>query len=509
MIQVQVLETPIKSEGDKKDYRLIKLPNGLKALLIHFNEDTDSESDDIAAMALVVKVGSYDEPKTALGLAHFLEHMLFMGSEKYPQENGYDEFISSNGGKSNAFTSNEYTSYFYSLSEESFPKSVDMFANMFISPLLLKNAMQREREAVDSEYQMNTSDNERLIETILKSFIIEDHPASQFNIGNLKTLKEDITDENLHAALLKLFEKYAGNKMSMAIQSKRSLDEMQELVVECFSAIKSGTDEVAQPMAIDEIFKPEFYSNMVYMKPKTAVKELRLTWTFPSMKKLYKKSPIEFIATIFKNTDKCGLKANLKDRHLIKSLSFESFEENSQFLMPQLSITMTDQGSEKIDEILEAIFSYLLMIKEAPIEDLERLFNEQKTQNELSFKFHKEEDSVRNVYGFAPKMMFYDDVDILRGKTLYSEFDGALITDTINRLNERKFNLLILNSDHGSFPKKEEWFGAEYDEVEFPERYQQLWDQRKTNAEFFLEKPNPFMATNFEIHVNEAESPVS
>jgi secreted Zn-dependent insulinase-like peptidase len=45
MNQVQVLEAPVKSEGDKKDYRLVKLPNGLKALLIHVNADSSEESE--------------------------------------------------------------------------------------------------------------------------------------------------------------------------------------------------------------------------------------------------------------------------------------------------------------------------------------------------------------------------------------------------------------------------------------------------------------------------------
>ena len=82
MSEVQILETPIKSEGDKKSYRLIKLTNGLKALLIRKNEDEENESksnvngEDIAAAQLSVNVGSFDDPPNAMGLAHFLEHMV-------------------------------------------------------------------------------------------------------------------------------------------------------------------------------------------------------------------------------------------------------------------------------------------------------------------------------------------------------------------------------------------------------------------------------------------------
>lgn len=76
-------------------------------------------------------------------------------------------------------------------------------------------------------------------------------------------------------------------------------------------------------------------------------------------------------------------------------------------------------------------------------------------------------------------------------------------------MNQRKFNLIIFSDNHEKFDEKEKHFGTEFDEVEFPEAYQKLWDERKLNPAFFLEKPNPFRSTNFEIFVNEDESPVS
>lgn len=111
--EVEVLESPIKSEGDKKEYRLIRLPNGLKSLLIKKNDEGVSDNEILAAANMTVGVGSFDEPANIGGLAHFLEHMLFMGSEKYPEESGYNQFISANGGTDNAMTENEFTTYFF------------------------------------------------------------------------------------------------------------------------------------------------------------------------------------------------------------------------------------------------------------------------------------------------------------------------------------------------------------------------------------------------------------
>ena len=72
-----------KSETDKCSYRHIRLPNGLQALLVH------EPNCHKAAAALDVHVGSFHDPENIPGLAHFLEHLLFMGTEKYPDENDY------------------------------------------------------------------------------------------------------------------------------------------------------------------------------------------------------------------------------------------------------------------------------------------------------------------------------------------------------------------------------------------------------------------------------------
>lgn len=74
-----------KGDLDKCDYRYLELENGLKALLI-----SDSTTDKGAA-AMDVAVGFGCDPENFQGLAHFLEHMLFMGTKKYPEENEYSK----------------------------------------------------------------------------------------------------------------------------------------------------------------------------------------------------------------------------------------------------------------------------------------------------------------------------------------------------------------------------------------------------------------------------------
>jgi insulysin len=139
----------IKSKSDDRLYKTIVLQNGLTCLLIQ------DENADKSAAALDVFVGDGLDPKPFFGTAHFLEHMLFMGTEKYPNENEYSEYIKNNGGYNNAYTSLINTNYHFECSNEAFEGALDRFAQFFIAPLLGADQTDREMNAVDSEYNMS------------------------------------------------------------------------------------------------------------------------------------------------------------------------------------------------------------------------------------------------------------------------------------------------------------------------------------------------------------------
>jgi nardilysin len=68
--------------------------------------------------------------------------MVFLGSEKYPQENEFDSFVSSHGGYSNAYTENDCTTYYFDVENEHLEKSIDIFAQMFIKPIISSDAVE-------------------------------------------------------------------------------------------------------------------------------------------------------------------------------------------------------------------------------------------------------------------------------------------------------------------------------------------------------------------------------
>jgi secreted Zn-dependent insulinase-like peptidase len=119
----------IKPKIDHNEYKFIELDNKLQVLMIY-----DKDADKSAA-AMTINVGFYNDPEDTQGLAHFLEHMLFMGTHKYTQENYFHKFINDSGGIANAFTMEETTTFFYQVLNQHFTKSLEVFSEFFIDPM--------------------------------------------------------------------------------------------------------------------------------------------------------------------------------------------------------------------------------------------------------------------------------------------------------------------------------------------------------------------------------------
>lgn len=264
-----------KSQQDNRDYRGLQLSNGLKVLLI-----SDSTTDKAAA-AMTVDIGHMSDPDNLPGLAHFCEHMLFLGTEKYPNENAYSTYLSENGGVSNASTYADNTKYYFDVVHNKLDGALDRFAQFFIAPLFTDSATDREINAVNSEHEKNLATDVWRIRQVNKSLADPSHPYSKFGTGNANTLSETpkMLGINVRKELLKFHEKwYSSNIMCLAVYGRESLDELEAMVIPRFSEIVNK--DVVSPRWTNHPFLPEHYATKVSIVP---VKDSRtLTLTFPT-----------------------------------------------------------------------------------------------------------------------------------------------------------------------------------------------------------------------------------
>jgi insulysin len=291
------------SPNDQRSYRHLILSNQLNVLLIH-----DSLTEKCSACC-DVEVGSLADPDDIQGLAHFLEHMLFMGTNLYPQENEYSIFINTHGGYSNAYTSIENTVYYFEIQNNSFENALNIFSTFFWCPIFDDSAVGRELQAVDNENTKNLqADNWRTYQ-LLKSLAHPNHPLNKFSTGNLETLKT-IPDQlgiNLRERLLQFHqEHYSANLMTLVLYGNQSLDQLQHWAEEKFTPIvnknlkKTPPPSAAPAVASSDAaaggshtpapppFGPEQLGVMIEVVPVKDLKDLEIYVPLPAIREYYR-----------------------------------------------------------------------------------------------------------------------------------------------------------------------------------------------------------------------------
>ena len=221
----------VKSPIDTREYSSIVLDNQLEVVLV--SDPTIEKS----AAALSVGVGSFQEPKEFGGLAHYLEHMLFLGTTSYPDVGDYSEFVSRNGGTQNAYTQLDHTNYMVAVNNNAYDEALKRFSGFFYEATLDVHYADKERNAVHSEWSMKSPNDWVMLNQLDGLTLNPAHPISQFNWGNLNSLV-DKPDSKLQEALLDLYNTYySANLMKAAMISNLPLAEMEKLAREYFGKI--------------------------------------------------------------------------------------------------------------------------------------------------------------------------------------------------------------------------------------------------------------------------------
>ena len=171
-------------------------------------------------------MGLLKDPMTQQGMAHYLEHMLFLGTDKYPDTNGYSEFMSNNGGSQNASTWLDITNYMFKVNNSAYDEALDRFSDFFKSPKLYAEYADKEKNAVNAEWSMRR-EMDFFGQFKLARMLLGEHPANRFLIGNNDSLG-DKDNSKLHEELVNFYNRYySANIMKVAMISNEPLDKME------------------------------------------------------------------------------------------------------------------------------------------------------------------------------------------------------------------------------------------------------------------------------------------
>lgn len=206
------------------------------------------------------------DPPEIAGIAHFCEHLLFMGTEEFPEENEYSQFLSTHSGSSNAYTSAENTNYFFDVSSDHFYEALRRFSAFFKSPLFSDSCTERELLAVDSEHKKNIQQDYWRLYQLEKDLSDKNHVWHKFGTGNLNTLKVAPESKGLEirSVLLEFYNKnYSANIMKCVLLGKESISKLKDYAIELFSAIANKNVQVSRwdkhPLQKEHLQVCDFY----------------------------------------------------------------------------------------------------------------------------------------------------------------------------------------------------------------------------------------------------------
>ena len=225
-----------KSPNDPREYSTFTLKNGIEVVTVSDPKLTTS------AATLSVGVGQFQDPENAQGIAHFLEHMIFMGSEKYKSPNEYMQFISENGGSTNAFTAAEQTTYLFSINSRMFSQALDRLSSAIKAPLFDASMVEKEISAVNSEWLLARQRDQFVVNRVSVNTSNPNHPKSQLGVGNNETLSRD--KEILLSSLREFYnEYYSANLMKLVLVGNQSSRQLKSYAKKYFGNIKNKNIE--------------------------------------------------------------------------------------------------------------------------------------------------------------------------------------------------------------------------------------------------------------------------
>lgn len=404
--------SPTKSPNDPNEYRYLELDNGLRVILA-----SDPEADK-AATSMNVAVGSGDDPADREGLSHFLEHMLFLGTEKYPDPGEYQQFIRSHGGSHNAFTAFADTNYFFDVEAEFLEQALDRFAQQFSHPLFTAELVDRERNAVHSEYTAKLKDDGRRFLSVRKAGGNPDHAFSQYAVGNLTTL-ENTEDNPLRPDLIQFWQdKYSANIMTLAVYGPQPLDQLEAMVRQRFNAIENrnlSAKTHPQPL-YDERRLPE----RITAESLRDSRSLTLSFPIPSQRDNYRTKPASYVANLLGHEGPGSLFDTLKSAGLVESLSAGLGMDTGKHATLDISMSLTREGLAQQDEIIALAFQYIDQVRSDGIS--QQRFDEMKQLAVMDFRFRERSEPMREAMRLSSLLRDYPPEDLLSAPWLMDRY---------------------------------------------------------------------------------------
>ncbi len=482
-----VQETIRKSEKDPRQYQAIHLDNGMIVLLVSDPQAVKSLS------ALVVPVGSLQDPEEHQGLAHFLEHMTLMGSKNYPQPDSLAEFLKMHGGSHNASTAPYRTAFYLEVENDALDGAVDRLADAIASPLLDKKYADRERNAVNAELTMaRTRDGMRMAQVSAET-INPSHPAAHFSGGNLETLSDKPGKPVLDALHTFRDSWYSANLMKAVIYSNKPLPELASIAAKTYGRVPNHN--IDRPVINVPVVTDAQKGIIIHYVPAMPRKVLRVEFRIDNNSEQFRSKTDELVTYMIGNRSPGTLSDWLQKQGLVEGIRADSdpvVNGNSGVLA--ISATLTDKGLAHRDEVAAAIFSYLSLLRTQGID--KRYFDELAHVLALDFRYPSINRDMDYVEWLADTMIRVPVEHTLDVVNIADRYDPQAIKDRLAMMTPQNARVWYI-SPQEPHNKTAYFVNAPYQVDKISPQTFSDWQQKASAIALNLPVLNPYIPDDF------------
>jgi predicted Zn-dependent peptidase len=198
----------------------------------------DPQSTRIA-LAASVAAGSFHEPASRPGLAHFIEHCVFLGSAGLPGVADFADYVHAHGGRYNARTLALQTLYFLEMPSRELHSALKALTELLVCPLFVEERLQLELDVLDAEYRARCPDTAQQLLGAIAAQLHPQHPMSRFHAGTRETLQPKAPE---FIAELRAWHAryYCGHHLRILISGPQPLDELERCARELLGSVPAG-----------------------------------------------------------------------------------------------------------------------------------------------------------------------------------------------------------------------------------------------------------------------------
>ncbi|WP_067709016.1 pitrilysin [Erwinia sp. ErVv1] len=482
-------ETIRKSEKDPRQYQAVRLDNGMTVLLVSDPQATKSLA------ALTLPVGSLENPRNQQGLAHYLEHMLLMGSKRYPQPDNLAEFLKRHGGSHNASTASYRTAYYLEVENDALQPAVDRLADAIAEPLLDPVNADRERHAVNAELTMARSRDGLRMAQVGAETLNPAHPGSLFSGGNLETLK-DKPGSKLHDALKAFYQRYySANLMKAVIYSNKPMDELQKIAVSTFGRVENRNATV--PDITVPVVTDKQKGIIIHYVPAQPRKLLKIEFRIDNNSDKFRSKTDTLIAYLIGNRSKNTLSDWLQNHGLADSIDAGAdpvIDRNGGVF--SISVSLTDTGLANRDRVIAAVFSYLNKLRADGID--KRYFDEVAHVLNLDFRYPSITRDMDYIQWLVDTMLRVPIEDTLDASYIADRYDPAAIKARLDGMTPQNARIWFISPDE-PHNKLAYFVDAPYQvDTITPQRFA-AWQAASDKIDLSLPVLNPYIPDDFSL----------